>query len=128
MGFQIKNKQGIAIPLNTLDKEIAELFGVKCDTKEYISYPSRTDQMPRSNWFDTLGWFIHNHGFNMFDLRTYILGTIFNAYEGVNHGSVLDLKIDLEKVNACIEVTKHQLQILDMWKEKGYSCHQVKDY
>lgn len=57
--FQIKNKNNSAIPINELDKEIAEFWGVECMERAYATSPKLMEQNSRlgrtCNWYDTIG-------------------------------------------------------------------------
>lgn len=61
--FQILDKDGNAIPINTLDKEAADFWNKELDPKYYAD-PSKkdTDRWLGANWFDTIGWYIANQG------------------------------------------------------------------
>lgn len=73
MGFQIKDKDGQAIPINKLDEEAAGFWGKNPQEKKY-AYPqndapesadmkTRFDALKRhANWFDIIGHCIHSQG------------------------------------------------------------------
>lgn len=75
--FQIKNSNGIAIPINELDAEAAAFWGKEVQKKEYANptplpnYEGLDDQQKNQayfvytfrhapNWFDTIGYQIAN--------------------------------------------------------------------
>lgn len=50
MAFQIQNKEGVAIHLNQIDKEICKLLEIEYDKKWYCDVTNGV------NWFDSIGF------------------------------------------------------------------------
>jgi hypothetical protein len=138
MGFQIKDKEGNAIPINELDKEAAEFWGKTPDDKYYANpMPEPLEDATLSekvraegssmamNWFDNIGWNIANPG---------------NYTSGWNN-----VKVDLWQIQIASCVLKENkvevleyvgyhydyielfLDLIDHWAEKGYTPHKVED-
>jgi len=126
MGFQIRDTKGEAIAINTLDKEIAVLWGVECRPKRYAVRNNRDfypegikgdfDFASQSNWFDTIGYMIHAEGKSIQDLIDYYTD-VMKEYLGKTDedGSIITIEIIYPKI----------MLLLNTWLNKGYTSHQV---
>ena len=124
MGFKILDKDNNAIPINQLDKEIAELWGKECDPKHYAvprkrdTYPEgrkgQFDYITQSNWFDTIGWRIH---FN----KTKSWDELKKVFEDDYAKLLKEFNVTIEKVHPEI------FKAINTFKEKGYTPVPVED-
>lgn len=120
MGFQIKNKDGEGVLLNTLDKEAAELWGKEVDDDGY-AFPG--DNVIGLSWFDFIGWKISHPGDwtkgwdNVKnDLWISALsGTMYNK----SRAEVA------EKALNAFDYLKPYIDLIDLWESKGYTPHKV---
>lgn len=123
MGFQIKDKEGNAIVLNTLDAEAATFWEQPVDA---TSYASPKDMW--GNWFDMIGYKIHspigprytsgwaNVKHNMF------LVSVGGFYKHLFNEAELT-----EKMAAVAKYLAPYYQLMDHWEAKGYTPHQCQD-
>lgn len=110
--FQILDKNGNAIAINDLDKEVCELFDISYHPKEYCKLGKRSDftnDIKGSweyacvpNWFDIIGWKI-SQGESLQD--------IYDDYQKMLDGSH-DIKVE--------EAFPYRIKLLTYWINKGY--------
>jgi len=126
MGFQIRDAKGEAIAINTLDKEIAVLWGVEYHPKNYAVENSRDhypdtvngsiDYADQPNWYDKIGYKIHSQGLSIQgvinDYKEVMVDHLGKKYKD---GSVITLESIYPKV----------MLLLNTWLNKGYTAHQV---
>lgn len=113
MSFQILNSQGVAIPINDLDKEVCEFWGKEYSEKNYANpYIEREDGSTpylKDNWFDAIGWSTHASKANTWGQA---LQYFANIYE-------------MDIVSACKIDENHYLypyiQLFQYWQQKGYT-------
>lgn len=120
-GFQILNKDKVAIPINVLDAEVAEMWNFKPqNSKEYAMPKSRSEfeegsigefeYYSQSNWFDTIGFQI-SAGMSFQDIIDDLTET-FKDFIGKTDedGTVLTLE----------NIVPEKMIVLKTWIEKGY--------
>ena len=124
MAFQILDKNGEAIPLNTLDKEVVELWDTDYDTK-YYAVPKKRSYFPdgikgefeyckQMNWFDSLGYAIHADRLSTWDgVREY--------FEALYVDMIKKYELSLK------EIVPELVQLIDHWESKGYRPHGFED-
>lgn len=124
--FQILNKDGIAIPINELDKEICELWGVPIHPKRYAMenpreyYPEGNkgnyDYVSQANWFDTIGYMIASENKTFEDIIEYYRD-VFKEFIGLKdeNGELITLETIIPK----------RMLLLTTWITKGYQPKQV---
>lgn len=129
--FQIHDKDGKAININTLDQEACDLWDTQVDNKPKGSYASPYDKpevkekymrgdhkfngiggevafwAQRENWFDTIGWKIAQGKTSWKGLRDEFL-EIYRKYNIPEE----DLKKDA-RIWGFVE-------LIDLWESKGY--------
>lgn len=119
MGFQIRNAEGIAIPINELDKEAAAFWGHPVWDKNYIT-PSGS--WNSTNWFDSIGWNIHAQGHytkgwnnvkcSMMSVHTAEFGMLTEEEQ-------------LQRVVSNNLYLKPYMELIDHWAAKGYTPHKT---
>lgn len=129
MGFQIKDKEGDAIAINILDKEVCEFWGIDVHKKHYAVPVKRG-----SNWFDAIGHMIHS---------PLTVAPYYGGWKEVKKNLILmHLESSMLKDDGTIQegdwvkgmfehtVNDHMkpfLTLIDHWEGKGYTPHQVKE-
>lgn len=141
MGFQILDKEGKAIPINLLDKEVCELWGDEIDPKYYCKPytqeeilqqvkedPKNKDKneeqlkclarwryVSQSNWYDQIGWVIHQYKFTTWEqIYEYFKSYWKDFLE--EHPQLTFEECDPKKV-----------ELINYWKEKGYTPKPVEN-
>lgn len=143
MSFKIKNSEGIAIPINELDKEAAEFWHKEIKQKEYAN-PTPVFNNPNKlegrdlaiaelqyirhesmNWFDLIGYHIHSprvtceSGWN--NTKCSILSV---HIESLALHTIEEQLIILKAVN---EYVKPYFDLIDHWSNKGYIPVQITE-
>lgn len=127
MSFQIRDKNGEAIELHTLDKEIAALWGVPTAPEDWASpikpktvFANTREELDHIrnrmllNWFDIIGRPIHQKKYNNWeDIRKEII----SPYLGF-----LTLEEALKD-----DYIKPFLDVIKIWEEKGYIPVHIAD-
>jgi hypothetical protein len=125
--FQILDKDGNAIPINQLDREVCELQGKEYDPKWYCGFadPSKYEDLNcidyiykemSSNWHDTLGRLISNEGFSFEGMIEYYEG-VMKDYVGKKDENGVVLTIDM--------IYPRRIPLIRHWIEKGYKTKQI---
>lgn len=125
MSFQILDKEGQAIGLNELDKQVAQFWhpdDPSTDPKYY--------QCPKgsgANWFDTIGYQIHNPVTNYTSGWDNVKCSIWTIqlraeYKHWNMPETLSANIADN-----IKWLTPFFELIDHWESLGYQPHQVKD-
>lgn len=163
MSFQILNKLGEPISIGELDKEAAAFWNKEVHSKQYAD-PSESkkegeseiDFLRRSmtsNWFDVIGYTIHNQGNYTSGWRNIVHTMISDSLGTKFIGGKDDESIPVMKMRECIEVkedgsqakTLHledeieegiyytmkyyqpYIELINHWHSKGYIPKQVKE-
>ena len=132
-GFQILNAEGVAIPINKIDREVAEFWGNKCLDNEYAKPLSR-DKFPegikgsleyyqQTNWFDKIGWLIKDEWCTWKSLK----GDIIACQKDLIAESLFNDDF-MELVKLFRELYKPWFDLIDHFKSKGYTPKQVEVY
>lgn len=124
MSFQLQSSpEGIAIPINDLDKEASEFWKVDFDSKHYahpfVAYCAPSENHYTNNWFDTIGWAIHHpemytKGWN--DVRC-TLWIIQAKSLYANLYSTEAFNKDLENIRKFLQP---YYELIAHWESKGY--------
>lgn len=134
MAFEIKDKAGNAIPINTLDEEVAKFWGKEVRKKDYASpydYPDKSsieniDQLRMAmafNWFDIIGFNIHclkKKGQVSWNL---VIAEIMDAFDIDLHNFPSLVKSNHDYAN----FMQHYLDLIKHWDEKGYEAYCIID-
>lgn len=131
MGFQILDKEGKALEINQLDREACELWKVDYDEK-YYAYPEipfeNKDNLEGIeltkakfkhklnqpiNWFDSIGWEIHQYGKSLEQIKKDYIGK-YRSFE-LTIDEIMTIKPFCDYIN-----------LLDLWIQKGYKAKQIK--
>jgi len=130
MGFQIKTKDGIALTMSELDKEACEFWDKEVHNKNYAT--PNIDEGHVGNWFDIIGYSIHNpanytSGWNNIALtliNIFIVDLMINCRnkEKVEVTSVEDATKRLVTVHT---FTAPYIALINHWMSKGYTPHKV---
>lgn len=141
MGFQIKDKEGNAIRINTLDEQAANFWGQQVDTKKYAvptpeeACKTRQDFIRQTNWFDMIGHMIHSPQTTQayYDgwkevKKNLILLYMESAFLSKETNQVNDSDWVGGYFNHIVtEHLKPYLELIDYWDSLGYTPHQVID-
>jgi len=133
MGFQILNKEGEALTMNALDKEAAEFWKQEVKPKDYAKpYPiehfeNEMDYYYQSNWFDKIGWLIHNPETNnqcswtnvKRDMILVFVHQYLDSTSSEEFAKVLDW-VRSDKL-------KPYLDLIDHWASKGYEPKSIAE-
>jgi hypothetical protein len=128
--FQILNKAGEPIPLNTLDEEVCELLDIKPHPKNYCRFGKREDYpegikgefaylTKTSNWFDTIGWLIAADNKSFQEILDYYADVMKDFIGQEDHNGKL---ITLESIYP------YRTKVLKAWISKGYQPKQIVNY
>lgn len=109
--FQILDKDGIAIPLSILDKEVCDLKGIEPDPKWYCDLEASA----MSSWYDTIGWLIASENKSFEDIIEYFTEPMRKYIGQVDNGKVITLET----------IYPIRIKLLNMWIEKGYTPKQI---
>lgn len=162
MGFQIHNAEGKAISIKELDVEAATFWGKEVHPTSYACPQMRKKDesgwnyaMRYVNWFDVIGWCIHNQGHACSGwsnvVSTMIAETIgmhfIDTSEGYKERPVpiiefveckelvngevksklhLPDKIE-EKIYCTLQFYKPYIELINHWQSKGYVPVKIKD-
>ncbi len=124
MSFQIKDKDGNAIGINTLDKEAAEFWAVPIKDK-YYAEPMKDGKSVGGNWFDNVGYAIHSPLTNHTSGWDNVRHTMWTNLMGWSYKDPEHVQIDHLKNNN--EYLKPYFHLITFWEAKGYTPHQVKE-
>lgn len=127
--FQILDKEGNAIPIGTLDREVCKIIGVDVDPKHYCKLGRRDDypegfkgefdyQSNTYNWYDTIGWMIADANLTLQDILQYYADNM-KDYIGKQdeNGNTITLET----------IYPYHTKVLNTWISKGYTTKQIKE-
>ncbi|HMT02783.1 MAG TPA: hypothetical protein PKD00_05655 [Burkholderiales bacterium] len=127
--FQILNKDGIAISMNTLDKEAAEFWNVKVDEKSYAK--------PNDNsmdWYNTVGYAITIQGNYTSGWHNVVTTMLDKHLQGFMLNMKVKDKIELHDINilsrrleTIIKFYQPYVDLVNYWMDKGYTFKIVTD-
>lgn len=106
MAFQILNREGVAITLNELDREVAEFWGVEVSDNYYASPVGYL-----IDWKGTIGWTISEIS------KERIL---WSDVIGILCGVASTNKVSFDGIMASIETYKPYIELCLYWAKKGY--------
>lgn len=133
MGFQIKDKEGNAIGMKALDAEVAAFWGKECDPKWYATPHKVTPEMDEceaafvnttGNWFDTIGWNIHNPQSNWTSGWDNVKNSIWLICANGRYKEIFE---DLGVIYSIRVYMEPYFALIDHWAAKGYTPHKVED-
>lgn len=121
-GFEIHDKDGNAIIINTLDEQICNLIGNPVHSKNYCYLGKESelltyrDRSNAGNWFDILGWQIANNLSFQDIIDEYEKTFAEFIGEEDENGLIIDLKT----------IIPYHIMVLEFWIESGYTGHSVE--
>jgi len=153
MGFQIRNDKGEPVVMKVLDQEACTLWGEENDPKYWASpikiipkpsdeegpealqkwkdqYGGQYQQASKKmshNWFDQVGWLIHE-GADSWDK---LLEIYLAPYEKMVTDIEISCPDEKDEVRPMIMESapvKPTVELIELWRSKGYTPHPVKDY
>lgn len=112
--FQILDKEGDAITIDNLDKEVCELWNKEYSTKNYanpfIVTEDGEEPYLKENWYDSVGWSIAYS-------KTTTWSQAIQYFAGI-------YDLDIISCCVCINTPQHYLypylQLFQYWEKKGY--------
>ena len=120
--FKILNKDGVALPINTIDKEICEILGHDLKSKHYAKFKTPEEckdaweYAKEPNWFDTFGWMIASEGKSWLDMIAYYVEPM-KEYIGQKNEDDTLITIDY--------IYPKRMNVLRAFIEKGYQPIQI---
>lgn len=131
MSFQIHDASGKAVDIKQLDKEAAEFWGVEVHPKNYAQPAS--DSYYTSNWFDSIGYYIHSPDSNY----TKGWGNIKCSLWSIQARDLFRILYETQDIaaNEHLHTRLHSIktflqpyfQLIDHWESKGYIPVRVKE-
>lgn len=125
-GFEIHDKDGKAININDLDREVCEIVGNEYDNKHYCLLGRREDHdsdfhfFSRTyNWFDTIGWMIASEGKTFEQIIEYYTEPMKEFLGQVAEDGTI-VTIDY--------IYPYHMKLLRTWIAKGYQPKSVDVY
>lgn len=129
MSFQILDKDNNPISINELDRQAAEFWNKEVK-KECYAFPQIKPKKFESykeafsfwssvtNWYDNIGWYIHEGYTNWKDLYNKLL----EPYkEGLENGDyTIEEILNYPGIGGYLNLIKY-------WESKGYTPKQIKD-
>lgn len=129
MGFQILDKNGNAMAINAIDKEICEFFGVEQHKKWYASPPIEDDSFKakwnKINWFDYIGWMIHYDKIDSWDKMTDKMIEPFQ--ELLIKEGYTEKQQQIEFLKTQLHSDKFYFELIEKFKNQGYIPKPVED-
>lgn len=131
MSFQIIDKEGVPIGMNSLDKEACEFWGHEVCTKSYVTPSGQAG----GNWFDIIGYMIHSPVIDekrkkgemtWSDVITslYALHDSYDAYQALKESWSKD-KIQEERTKV-LDYLHPYIQLIKHWYDKEYKPLRVE--
>lgn len=129
MSFQIINQAGEPLTMHQLDEEAATFWGKPVEKKSYAS-PGAMSQ--KTNWFDAIGYNIHNPevtgwGQDWKAVKMSMTQVHFNFalsdYFSADH-STEALK---KRLDGALAYNKDYFDLIDHWDAKGYKPKRIED-
>lgn len=125
--FQILDKDGKAIPINALDREVCEMIGVEPDPKWYCTLGRREDfpegqkgeldfLFKTSNWYDTIGWLIASKGLSFEGIIEHYTKPMVE-FIGKKDENGVEITIDY--------IYPYHMKVLREWIRKEYQPKQI---
>ena len=147
MGFQIKNKEGEAIGMNTLDAEVCALWGKEVKPKYYADPVTRTPKPAEdateeekqayrlahreeaskgmsNNWFDRIGYLIHEGADTWEKVKEAYLAPTLAFMEPHKKDADWAEWEAAFKEDECINKS---IALIEHWAAKGYTPVPFKD-
>lgn len=122
-GFQILNKEGIAIHINKIDEEICELLNKPVDKNSYCmlgnreDYKSDWEYLTRcTNWFDSIGWMIAHDG-KSFEQILEHYSEVMKEFIGQKDENGIAITLE--------DIYPYHCKVLNTFISKGYKAVQV---
>lgn len=116
MGFKILNAEGQAIEIKELDKEAAAFWGKEVDEKWYADPTtprkegeSQADyyRRQRTNWFDCIGYAIHNPATNWTSGWRNVANTLLSTMSTDFIGKSEDNQLPILQLRECREIDEN---------------------
>lgn len=128
MSFQILNKEGEAISLNSLDIEAGKFWHgeqFQPDKKYYCLPP----EFPfGANWFDVIGYMIHSPMGNYTSGWNNVKCSLWTLHIRGDYDKAMgEFDVLANEIKQAIEYLRPFFALIDHWESKGYQPKQVNE-